>query len=59
MSQVKHNGLSFKIVRYYDNKAVIEIKDNDIPHPSYRTEKIENLTSNFGGGFEAWVKDNY
>jgi len=59
-----HNGFEFKIVRYYDNKAVIRIKPlggtmTNGETEIYRTESIENLTGNFGGGFEEWVKDNY
>ena len=62
--KIIHNGCSFEIVRYYDNKAVIEIKPingtfTSGENPMYKTEKTENLTTNFGGGFEEWVKDNF
>lgn len=61
---VVYNSCSFKIVRYFDDKAVIEIRPIngtflDGENPKYMTEKIENLTTNFGGGFEEWVKDNF
>jgi len=62
--KVIHNSCSFEIVRYFDCSAVIEINPLggvflDGENPKYVTEKIENLTTNFGGGFEEWVKDNY
>ena len=66
---MKHNGCEFTIVRYYDNKAVIQIQsvdggylegaDEDTPSTLFVTESVENLTTNLGGGFEEWVKDNY
>ncbi|WP_438423102.1 hypothetical protein [Aquimarina macrocephali] len=59
MNVTNHNGFRFEIVRYYDDKAVIEIKEGGVQHHSFITEKVENLTTNFGGGFEEWVKDNY
>ena len=59
-----HNSCNFKIVRYYDDKAVIRIQPLCGIFPSgetekFITEKVENLTTNFGGGFEEWVMDNY
>ena len=59
-----HNGCKFKIVRYYDDKAVIRIKPLGGTFTSgeteeFVTERVDNLTTNFGGGFEEWVKDNY
>lgn len=59
-----HNSCSFEIVRYVDNKAIIEIKPIDGVFTNseniiYAKESIENLTTNFGGGFEEWVTNNY
>lgn len=59
-----HNGCKFKIVRRYDDKAVISIKPLGGTFTSgeseeFVTEKIENITTNLGGGFEEWVKDNF
>jgi len=64
-----HNGCKFTIARYYGNKAVIQIQsvdggylegaDEDTPSTLFVTESVENLTTNLGGGFEEWVKDNY
>ena len=59
-----HNSCNFQIVRYFDDKAVIEIKPiggtfTNGENPMYVTESIENITTNFGGGFDEWVKDNY
>jgi hypothetical protein len=69
MNATTHNGCKFEIVRYFDNKAVIKVSsinggylegaDEETPNQFFRTESIENLTTNFGGGFEDWVKDNY
>ena len=59
-----HNECLFTIERYFANQAVIKIKplggvltsgETDI----FVTELISNLTTNFGGGFVEWVKDNY
>lgn len=64
-----HNGCKFEILRYYDDKAVIRVQsidggylegaEEDSPFTLFLTEKVENLTTNLGGGFEDWVKDNY
>jgi hypothetical protein len=64
-----HNGCYFKIVRYYNDRAVIKIQsidgsvlqgaDEDTPYTLFVDEKVDNLTTNLGGGFEEWVKDNY
>ena len=59
-----HNGCKFEIVRYYDDKAVIRIKPLGGTLTSgetemFVTEKVEYLTTNLGGGFEDWVKDQY
>jgi hypothetical protein len=59
-----HNGCEFKIVRYYNDRAVIRIKPlcgafTNGEEEIFVDEKIENLTTNLGGGFEEWVKDNY
>ena len=61
--KVIHNECKFEISRYFDNKAVIKITaiggtftDGSV---KFITESISNLTTNFGGGFEEWVKDNY
>lgn len=62
--KIIHNNCTFEIVRYFDKSAVIEIKAlggvlTSGEESIYKTESIENLTTNFGGGFEEWVKDNY
>ena len=59
-----HNGCKFKIVRYYEDRAVIKITPLGGTFTSGETEKfiterVENLTTNYGGGFEEWVIDNY
>lgn len=64
-----HNNCKFSIERYLNDSAVIKIQsidggylegaDEDEPNVIYLTEKISNLTTNTGGGFEDWVKDNY
>ena len=59
-----HNGCKFKIVRYYEDKVVIKITPLEGTFTSGETEKfiterVENLTTNYGGGFEEWVIDNY
>lgn len=59
-----HNGCKFEIVRYYDDKAVIRIKPLGGTFTSgeteeFVTERVDNLTTNLGGGFEEWVKDQY
>jgi len=59
-----HNECLFEIVRYFDNKAVIRIRPlNGVflsgETEEFVTEKIEYLTTNLGGGFEEWVRDNY
>ncbi len=58
--RVLHNTFLFEIVRYFEDKAVISITPTQSAREvEYVTEKIENLTTNLGGGFEAWVKDQY
>lgn len=54
-----HNGFSFEIVRQFGDKAVIEIKDGGVIHHSFVTEFLDNITTNHGGGFKEWVRDNY
>jgi hypothetical protein len=64
-----HNNCKFSIERYFNDSVVIKIQsicggylegaDEDDPTTIYLTEKIDNLTTNSGGGFEDWVKDNY
>ena len=61
---VFHNGCSFQKVGYEGDRAIIKIRPINGTFTSeeqviYKSEKIENLTTNFGGGFEEWVKDNY
>ena len=58
--KVLHNTFLFEIVRYFDNKAVISITPTQSAGlVEYRTELVDNLTTNFGGGFEEWIKDEY
>lgn len=58
--KVLHNNHYFEIVRYYDDKVVISIsKTPNDKNPEYITELVHNITTNFGGGFEEWVKDNF
>jgi hypothetical protein len=58
--KVLHNTFLFEIVRYFDNKAVVSITPTESAgEVEYRTELIDNLTTNAGGGFEEWVKDSY
>ena len=62
--RVEHNGCLFEEVNTYAEKVVIRISPMDGTFTSgeseiYVTEKIENITTNFGGGFEEWVKDQY
>ena len=58
--KVLHNTFLFEIVRYFDNKAVVSITPTQSAgEVEYRTELIDNLTTNVGGGFEEWVKDSY
>ena len=59
-----HNNCKFEIVRYYANKAVIQITvlngtTTNGENPQYLVKDVEDLTTNLGGGFEAWVKDTY
>ena len=57
---IYHNTFLFKIVRYFDNKAVISITPTESAgEVEYRTELVDNLTTNLGGGFEEWVRDQY
>ena len=60
-----HNGIKFKIVRYYADMVVIQLQalvggylegaEEDTPSTMYVYERVNN----FDGGFEEWVKDNY
>jgi hypothetical protein len=64
MKTIIHNGCKFTKVNTYNDKAVIEITPMDGTFLSgeseqYVTVKIADLTTNFGGGFEEWVKDQY
>jgi hypothetical protein len=57
-----HNGCEFEIVRIYEDKAVIRIKHLNGVFTSgesekFVTERLENLTTNLGGGFEEFVKN--
>ena len=59
-----HNGCEFEKVSYCGDKVVIRIRPLGGTFTSgeteeFVTEKIDNLTTNLGGGFEEWVKDNY
>ena len=61
-STVLHNECLFSIVRYFEDKAVIKIQALQGVFLSgeatmFITESVDNLTTNFGGGFEEWVKD--
>jgi hypothetical protein len=62
-----HNGCHFSKVDYFNDKVVIKIQSIDgkyleganeeTPSTLYITESIDNLTTNFGGGFDEWVKN--
>ena len=59
-----HNSCKFEIVKYYGDSVVIKIQPlcgtfTSDATEKFTTEKVENLTTNFGGGFDEWVKDNY
>lgn len=61
---VTHNECLFSIVRYFEDKAVIKIQALQGVFTSgettkFITESVHNLTTNFGGGFEEWVRDNF
>ena len=58
--KVLHNTFLFEVVRYFDDKAVISITPTQSAgEVEYITEKVAYLTTNLGGGFEEWVKDQY
>lgn len=64
MKKAIHNGCLFEIVSYRDDDAIIKITPNGGTFLSgeteiYVVEKVRNLTTNLGGGFEEWVVDNY